>query len=64
MSHGLLLINIANQRMTKASGENSTNISKLFEIFLFLLNQNLVFFYNYIYGQAYTSIRNTNLESL
>lgn len=44
MSHGLLLINIANKRMTKASGENSTNISKLFEIFLFLLNQNLVFF--------------------
>lgn len=44
MSYGLLLINIANQRMTKANGENSTNISKLFEIFLLLLNQNLVFF--------------------
>lgn len=44
MSYGLLLINIANQRMTKANGENSTNISKLFDIFLFLLNQNLVFF--------------------
>lgn len=53
MSHGLLLINIANQRMTKANGENSTNISKLFEIFLFLLNQNLVFLYLYLRPGVY-----------